>query len=270
MRVRWIAAALVAALCLSLAACGHPTVSRDPNAGLPTLTIGGDDYKPYIYLDDQGNFTGIDVELATEACRRLGYRPVFRQIAWEKKDEELALGNVDCLWGSFTMTGREDRYQWAGPYLFSRQVVVVRADSDIDTLADLAGKRVAVQATSKPETIFLERPEPERVPQVGEVYCFSTMEEAYSAIRKDFVDAIAGHEQAMKLFAEESPGTWRVLEEELMLSALGVAFLKGTNESLSRQLAVVLQEMQEDGTTVRILEKYGLDAEQVLRERGNS
>ena len=61
MRVRWIAAALVGAVCLSLAACGHPTASKDPNAGLPTLTIGRDNYAPYAYLDGNGNFAGIDI-----------------------------------------------------------------------------------------------------------------------------------------------------------------------------------------------------------------
>ncbi len=269
MRVRWIAAVLTLALSLSLAACGHPTTTEDPDTGLPTLTIGSDNYEPYIYLDDKGNFAGVDVDLAKEACRRLGYRPVFHQIVWENKDQELALGDVDCLWGSFTMNGREDLYQWAGPYLYSRQVVVVRADSDIDTLQDLAGKRVAVQATSKPEAIFLERPEPDRVPQVGEVYCFSTMEEVYSAIRKDFADAVAGHESAMKIFVDESPQNWRILDQELMLSDLGVAFLKGTNESLSARLTAVLQEMQQDGTTASIVKKYGLDPEKVLRGEGN-
>ena len=194
MRVRWNAAALTLALCFSLAACGHPPVSEEQEEDLTILRIGSDDYEPYSYLDETGDFTGIDVDLAREACRRLGYRPEFHQVVWENKDQELAAGNIDCLWGSFTMTGREDLYQWAGPYLYSRQMVLVQADSDIATLADLAGKRVAVQATSKPETVFLERPEPERVPKVGEVDCFSSMEEVYSAIRKSFVDAIAGHE----------------------------------------------------------------------------
>ena len=169
MRVRWIAAALTLALCFSLAACGHPPVSEEQEEDLTILRIGSDDYEPYSYLDETGDFTGIDVDLAREACRRLGYRPEFHQVVWENKDQELAAGNIDCLWGSFTMTGREDLYQWAGPYLYSRQVVLVQADSDITTLADLAGKRVAVQATSKPETVFLERPEPERVPEVGGV-----------------------------------------------------------------------------------------------------
>lgn len=270
MRVRWIAAALTLALCFSLAACGHPPVSEEQEQELPTLRIGSDDYEPYSYLDETGEFTGIDVDLAKEACRRLGYRPEFHQVVWENKDQELAAGNIDCLWGSFTMTGREDLYQWAGPYLYSRQVVLVQADSDIATLADLAGKRVAVQATSKPETVFLERPEPERVPKVGEVYCFSSMEEVYSAIRKGFVDAIAGHEGAMRTFMEDSPGSWRILDQSLMVSGLGVAFPKGTNESLSAQLTAVLQEMQKDGTTKAIVEKYGFDPDQFFLGRGGS
>ena len=270
MRVRWIAAALTLALCFSLAACGHPPVSGEQEQELPTLRIGSDDYEPYSYQDEKGNFTGIDVDLAKEACRRLGYRPEFQQVIWENKDQELAIGNIDCVWGSFTMTGREDLYQWAGPYLYGRQMVLVRADSDITTLADLAGKRVAVQATSKPETVFLERPEPERVPEVGAVYCFSTMEEVYSAIRKDFVDAIAGHEGALRTFMEESPRSWRILDQSLLVSALGVAFLKGTNESLSARLTAVLQEMQEDGTTKTIVEKYGLNPDKFFLERGGS
>ena len=261
----------VCCLVLALGSCGGQTETETaPHSDLPVILVGSDNYPPFHYEDANGQPTGIDVDLAREACRRLGYRPEFHQVVWENKDQELAAGNIDCLWGSFTMTGREDLYQWAGPYLYSRQVVVVQADSNINTLADLAGKRVAVQATSKPETVFLERPEPERVPEVGEVYCFSTMEEVYSAIRKDFVDAIAGHEGAMRTFMEDSPGSWRILDQSLMVSGLGVAFPKGTNESLSAQLTAVLQEMQKDGTTKAIVEKYGFDPDQFFLGRGGS
>ena len=37
----------------------------------------------------------------------------------------------------------------------SRQVVAVNRDSEIKTLADLEGKRIAVQSTTKPEALFL-------------------------------------------------------------------------------------------------------------------
>ena len=151
-----LAAALAAILTLStLTACGGTGTDGSGQEDLPRLVIASDNYKPYSYVGPNGNLIGVDVDLATEACRRLGYAPEFCQIVWENKDTYLSSGQADCLWGSFTMTGREDLYQWAGPYLYSRQMVAVRANSDIHTLADLAGRRVAVQATGKPEALFL-------------------------------------------------------------------------------------------------------------------
>lgn len=79
----------------------------------------------------------------------------FVTIDWEKKKELVENGTIDCIWGSFSMDGREEEYQWAGPYLYSRQVVAVRSDSDIRTLQDLTGKVVVVQSTTKPEELFL-------------------------------------------------------------------------------------------------------------------
>ncbi len=117
--------------------------------------IGSDNYPPYNYENVDGKPTGIDVDLATEAFRRMGYQAVFTYIDWEEKKELVDSGKIDCIWGSFSIDGREEEYQWAGPYLYSRQVVAVRSDSDIRTLQDLAGKVVAVQSTTKPEELFL-------------------------------------------------------------------------------------------------------------------
>ena len=47
------------------------------------------------------------------------------------------------------MDGRENDYQWAGPYLVSRQVIAVSAQSSIERMSDLAGKTIAVQATGQ-------------------------------------------------------------------------------------------------------------------------
>ena len=246
-----------------LCGCGAFQEEASGEQELPQLVIGSDNYEPYSYLDSDGDFAGVDVELAQEACRRLGYQPVFRQIIWEDKDEDLSTGQVDCLWGSFTMTGREDRYEWAGPYLYSRQVVVVRANSSIRTLADLEGCRVAVQATAKPESVLLERSD-NRIPVVGAVYCFSSMNEIYACLRKDYADAIAGHESALNTFLQTAPGAYRMLEENLYISQLGVAFEKGTHQELAAQLTQTLHEMREDGSARTIVEKYGLDSRQAL------
>lgn len=91
------------------------------------------------------------------------------------------------------MNGRENDYEWAGPYLYSRQVVAVRSDSQIYALKDLEGKRAAAQATTKASGVFLHEID-SPVPQLKQVNCFSTTEELFAALRKGYVDAIAGHE----------------------------------------------------------------------------
>ena len=182
---------------------------------------------------------------------------------WEFNDVYRSIGQVDCLWGSFTMTGREDLYQWAGPYLYSRQMVAVRTDSGVQTLNDLAGRRVAVQATGKPESLFLTSHAP-GVSQVEAVYSFSTMDEVYACLRKGYADAIAGHENALRLFLSSAPDSYRILDEALDVSQLGVAFQKGTHKELAQALTQTLADMEADGTTRAILEKYGLDADRAL------
>ena len=51
-----------------------------------TIVVGIDVFDPYSYLDRNGQFAGIDVELATEAFSRLGYTPEFRTISWPDKN----------------------------------------------------------------------------------------------------------------------------------------------------------------------------------------
>lgn len=229
------------------------------------IIIGSDKFEPYIYQDDQGNFTGIDVDLAQEAFHRMGYEPEFKQIVWENKKEYLADGKVDCLWGCFSMNGREGEYQWAGPYLYSSQVVAVRLDSDIYQISDLTGKTVAVQETGKAEE-YLLRSDSSKVPKVAKVYAFSNMDEVYSALRKNYVQAICGHESALNSFVQTAPDKYRILEEALFSSKLGVAFDKNYDKKFVEQLNDVLSDMLKDGTTKKIIERYHLDAEKALKE----
>ena len=105
MRVRWIAAALTLALCFSLAACGHPPVSEEQEQELPTLRIGSDDYEPYSYLDETGDFTGIDVDLAKEAFRRMGYQAMFVTIDWRTKRTWWSAGRSTASGAAFLLMG---------------------------------------------------------------------------------------------------------------------------------------------------------------------
>ena len=123
---------ILLALCALL--CTACVLSEPADEPLPQLVIGGSPYAPYFYRDVHGDYAGIDVESAIEACRRIGYEPVFRKLSLDERFDALAAGEVDCLWCCLTMGGREDEFLWAGPYLYAQRVTVVRMGSGIDSL----------------------------------------------------------------------------------------------------------------------------------------
>ena len=192
-----------------LTSCGE-TKAKD--GGLPQIVVGSDTYPPYIYLNNDGVPAGIDVEIATEAFRRMGYAARFETIDWEQKTNLVESGAIDCIWGCFSMDGREEAYRWAGPYMVSRQVVAVDANSGIRTLSDLAGKTIAVQSTGKPEEIFLSGSDP-RIPQTVEVLSIENRSVQYAMLACGFVDGIAAHETGILQYMKDNAVDFRILEE---------------------------------------------------------
>ena len=214
-----------------------------------------DPFPPFAYIGSAGAPAGIDIDLATEAFDRMGYRAEFRFIDWTAKAELLADGDIDCLWCCFSMNGREENYRWAGPYMRSRQVVAVDADSGIRSLSDLAGKTIAVQSTGKPEEIFLSGSDP-RIPQTVEVFSTEDRSVQYAMLACGYVDAIAAHETAILQYMKDNSVEFRILEEPLLVTGLGIAFAKNDSRRLDTQLNAVLAQMRTDGTLEQILGKY--------------
>lgn len=243
-----------------LTACGGTDAK---NSNLPQILIGSDTYPPYIYLNNDGTPAGIDVEIATEAFRRMGYAARFEVIDWEQKTALVESGAIDCIWGCFSMQGRETLYRWAGPYMVSRQVVAVNADSSIQSLSDLAGKTVMVQSTTKPEGIFLSGSDP-RIPQTVEVFSIEDRSVQYAMLACGYVDAIAAHETAILQYMKDNNAVFRILEEPLLVTGLGVAFAKNDSRGLDHQLNDTFAQMREDGTLERIVGKYLEHASQYL------
>ena len=262
--LRLAACLLALATCaVLLCSCLHPGKADSYTAAMPVIVVGSDNYPPFNYMGTDGAPTGIDVELATEAFGRLGYRVKFVTIDWEKKKELVENGTIDCIWGSFSMDGREEEYQWAGPYLYSRQVVAVNADSSIETLADLAGKTMMVQSTTKPEEIFLGGTDP-RIPQFGELLSAEDRSVQYAMLNCGYVDAIAAHEAAILRYMQDCNANFRILEEPLLVTGIGVAFALNDTRGLDEKLTETFAAMRADGTMKQIVGKYLPDPEKYL------
>lgn len=89
-----------AAAVSSLTSCGEKEAK---DSGLAQIVVGSDTYPPYIYLNNDGVPTGIDVEIATEAFRRMGYAPRFETIDWEQKQ---------ILWKAAPSTASGAAFPW--------------------------------------------------------------------------------------------------------------------------------------------------------------
>lgn len=247
--------------------CGCRDNQYDVNANegvqLKEIIIGSDIQPPFNYVDSDGNPTGIDVELATEAFRRMGYKAVFVNINWDDKQELLSSHTIDCVWGSFSMNGREDKYKWAGPYMKSRIVIAVNKDSDIYTIEDLWDKTVAVQAASKPEEMFLNMAD-SKIPRIRSLLSMKNRELTYPMLSKGYADALAVNEVIINQYMKDYNMQFRILEESLDTVGLGVAFDKNDTRGIDRRLADILINMHDDGTEKEILEKYVEDTDKYL------
>ena len=89
-----------AAAVSSLTSCGEEEAK---DSGLAQIVVGSDSYPPYIYLNNDGVPTGIDVEIATEAFRRMGYAARFETINWSRKQ---------ILWKAAPSTASGAAFPW--------------------------------------------------------------------------------------------------------------------------------------------------------------
>ena len=87
------------------------------------------------------------------------------------------------------MNGREDDYTWSEPYLDNSQVFVVRADSGIQSAADLAGKTVDVQTDSSAQAALEDNQELSST--FGNLQVIADYNTGFMELESGVVDAVA-------------------------------------------------------------------------------
>jgi len=220
-----------------------------------TLVVGFDaEFPPYGFMDDNGDYTGFDLELAEEVCNRKGWTLTKQPIDWDSKDMELSSGAIDCIWNGFTIQGREDDYTWSVPYVDNSQVFVVKADAGIATQADLAGKAVGVQKDSS-ALAALEGDAVALADTFGSLTQYADYNTAFMDLEAGAVDAVAIDIGVANYQLNQRGDGYVILDEQLSSEQYGIGFLKG-NDALKDEVEATLMEMVEDGTFMTIAEKY--------------
>lgn len=229
------------------------------SSSIKTFTVGFDaEYPPYGYMDDNGEYTGFDLELAQAVCDLEGWKLVKKPINWDSKDMELNSGSIDCIWNGFTMNGREDDYTFSVPYVDNSQVIVVAENSGISTLADLAGKIVGVQAASAALDLLQSEEEGGQkalADTFGSLNEFADYNTAFTELQAGALDVLAIDVGVAKYQLNSRGEGFMILDETLNTEQYAIGFRKGDQE-LCDIVNADLQELANDGTVAELAEKY--------------
>lgn len=231
------------------------SAQQTASSSIDTLVVGFDNsYPPYGFIGDDGNYTGLDLDLAAEVASRNGWDIQLEPIDWDAKDALLEQGNINCIWNGFTMEGREDDYTFSEPYMLNEQVIVVRADSGITTPQDLAGKVVITQIDSAALDV-LEGDQAELAATFGSLDTISDYNNAFMQLEAGTVDAVACDLSIAAYQMSANPDLYLQLEESLSSEHYAVGFKKGEDE-LAQTVTDTLLEMYNDGTVEKICADY--------------
>lgn len=220
------------------------------------LTIGiRDDLPPFTNRNKSTDFLeGFDIDMARLVCNEMNVMANFKVIEWNKKEELLKEGVIDCIWGACSQTqAQEEGLLTINPYIKSCYVIGVLEHSNIREANDLDNKTLAIQqgsATMKAVNDMRRRE-------------FRTVRDSY---HKNFkfcvreldsgnVDGIVEDFFVINYFVNQEGKTYRLLDDALSLVSYTIAFRKN-DTSLAKRIETIMKNLEYQNFTARLSEKW--------------
>jgi polar amino acid transport system substrate-binding protein len=247
---------------LGVAACGDDdsdTTTTDTEAsggdadlGLiedGTLIVGSDIPFPPFEQGDPPDYEGFDIDLINEVADRLGLETQIEDAPFDLLLQGGG-GQFDLAIAATTITGpRENRVDFSDPYFLASQGLLVRADSDVTSFDDLSGKIVGAQDGTTGETYANENTD------ASEVRQFPEIDDAYTALDSEQVDAVLNDLPSVQDAADQSNGRLQVVDDVETDEEYGVILPQGT-DALREAVNGALSEIKDDGTLNELYQKW--------------
>ena len=261
-----LAGSAATVLGLGLVGCGGSSNSGSGSASTgkvegaavtKKLVVGFDqEYPPYGFKGDDGEYTGFDLDLAQAVADKQGWKVKLEAIDWDAKDTLLNSGAINCIWNGFTKEGREGQYTFSKSYMLNEQVIVVKKDSGISDWKGLDGKTVVTQTDSAAQDV-LEGDQKKLTATFagGEVQTIGDYNTAFMQLESGAVDAVACDLSIAAYQLAAKPDAYTQLKKPLSKEHYAVGFKKGDKKT-AKAVNESLKELYADGTVQQLCEKY--------------
>ena len=187
--------------------------------------------------------TGLDPEMGKILAASLGIEPdaiVWKETISDNREPFLQEGEVDLVIASYSITDeRRQVVGQAGPYYVTGQQLLVKSDSDIESLEDVAGTEVcSVTGSTSLENIKAEGAKPRG---------FDTYSECVDQVLSGTVDAMTTDGAILLGYAAENPDELKVVVDPFSEERYGVGYSLDKPE-MCQWIVDTLTDAQEDGT----------------------
>lgn len=245
----------VAALALSLAACGSDSDDNDESnlVSAGKLTVCSDvPYAPFEMEDPDSpsGFTGFDMEIVQYIADDLDLELNVVPTSFDAINGASALNASQCDLAASAVTindERKPRMEFSDSYFTSVQTLLVPEGSDVKELADLKGKKIGVQSATTGETYANENAKD------AEIVGFPDDGKMFQALKSKTVDALLQDIGPNAVHQEQ--GGFSIVEEYDGDEQYGFAMKKGNTE-LVEDVNEALKEMRDEGEYDKVYAKY--------------
>ena len=226
-----------------------------------TFKMGIDaEYPPYSYMGDDGTYTGYDVEMCAKVCEILGWTQQIVPINWDTKLIQLDANEIDCIWSGLTIDVLDpEAYTISMAYSDNSQMILTKKGSGIESLEDVAGKRVGVQLGTSADILLSKDGDAEDFGATfGDLVPYENYNICFTELMAGAIDAVAIDVGVAQGKIAEYGDDYYCVDEPFASEQYGICFRKDDAE-MCKQVEEAFMQLVEDGTYVQLAEKYGLD-----------
>lgn len=205
---------------------GSPTF--DAITDRDKVVIGVKEDQPGLgYLDvTTGERTGFDIDIARWIAASLGYdedKIEFKPIASANREQSIVNGDIDYYVGTYSITDkRKEQIAFAGPYFITGQGLLVAADSDIESEADLTADTTVCSATGSTPIQNIRDNYPEVPTREFDLYSACV-----DALLSGEVQAVTTDQAILIGYAAADPDNLKVVGEPFTEERYGVGLALG-------------------------------------------
>ena len=206
-------------------------------------------FPPYEMTTDSGEFEGIDIETAQAIADKLGLELQIDDMDFDAALLAVQQGKADMVMAGVTVTDeRQNVMDFTDSYATGIQSIIVKEDSDIASVDDLAGKKIGTQRGT-----------------TGYLYCSDDFGDenvvaydngltAVQMLNNGQVDCVVIDNAPAKEFIAANPGL-KLLDTAYVEESYAIGVGKGNTE-LKDAINTALEELKAEGTLQAIVDKY--------------